>query len=311
MTKLAKAFAPAAISSFFAIHDTQQGHPIQDLQKVGAIGGGFGLQIGVNTKVTIGESKKNNIAIFINKKQTINAKTTRYVVEALLEKATRKYDVIVEHDIEVPVGSGFGTSAGGALTSGLALAEVLEIPLTFNQIGKIAHVAEIVCQTGLGTVSSLTQTGGCVLVTTPGAPGVCQIDRIPISLKLAVVIGHIQSITSKKQFLSSANMKKEINLAGHATLQAILAKPTLQNFLDSCWSFSQKAGFATPKVYELVSAAKKAGAIGAAQNMIGEAVHALVLEENADCVAETFKHILSPKQVIVSKIDFQGVRLVK
>ena len=93
----------------------------------------------------------------------------------------KSYVVIVNHKIEVPIGTGFGTSAGGALTAGLALKEALDLPLTHNQIGKIAHIAEIECQTGLGTVSSLTSTGGCVLVVEPGAPGICQIDRIPIT----------------------------------------------------------------------------------------------------------------------------------
>ncbi len=45
--------------------------------------------------------------------------------------------------------------------------------------------------------------------------------------------------------------------------------------------------------------------------MRGETVHAVVLEENADFVAETFKQFLPPQQVLVSRIDFQGVRLVK
>ena len=102
----------------------------------------------------------------------------------LLSKMNEKYDVTVEHQIEVPIGTGFGTSAGGALTAGLALKEALDLPLTYNQIGKIAHVAEIECQTGLGTVSSLTFTGGCVLVVEPGAPGICQLDRIPITPRL-------------------------------------------------------------------------------------------------------------------------------
>ena len=44
--------------------------------------------------------------------------------------------------------------------------------------------------------------------------------------------------------------------------------------------------------------------------MIGEAVHALVLKENADQVAEAFKQVLPFENVIVSKIDFQGARLV-
>ena len=45
--------------------------------------------------------------------------------------------------------------------------------------------------------------------------------------------------------------------------------------------------------------------------MIGEAVHTVVHEDNADLVAEAFKQTLPQQQVIVSKIDFQGARLIK
>jgi pantoate kinase len=307
----AKAFAPAAISSFFEIHDTQNGKPISDLEKVGAIGGGFGLQEGVYTKVTAQEAPRNCINILINSKPAAEAKTTRQVIETLLGKTGAKYDVTIEHQIEVPIGAGFGTSAGGALTAGLALREALALPLTYNQIGKIAHVAEIQCQTGLGTVSSLTFSGGCVLVVEPGAPGICQIDRIPLTPDYLVVVGFYKSDIPKKTVLSSPQKKQNINRYGKKTLDAILAEPSLENFLECCWKFSQKAGFATENTCELVKLAKKAGAVGAAQNMIGEAVHAVVHEENADAVAEAFKQTLPSQQVIVSRIDFQGARLVK
>lgn len=309
--KKAKAFTPAAISSFFEIHDTQDGKPITDLEKVGAIGGGFGLEKGVTTTVTAKEAEKNVINVFINSKPAPKAKTTKQVVKTLLGKTTSKYAVTVEHQIEVPIGRGFGTSAGGALTAGLALRDALGLPLTYNQIGKIAHVAEIQCLTGLGTVSSLTFSGGCVLVIEPGAPGICQIDRIPISPEYIVVAGFLKSTIPKKSVLSSPEKRQEINSYGKKTLEAILAEPTLENFLECCWNFSQKAGFATKSIRQLVTSAKKAGAVGAAQNMIGEAVHALVHEENADSVAEAFKQTLPPQQVIVSKIDFQGARLIK
>ncbi len=311
MKRTAKAFAPAAISSFFEICDTQDGKPITDLEKVGAIGGGFGLQRGVLTKVTTQGAEKNSISVLINSKQAQEAKTTIRVVETLLDKTNTKYNVTVEHKIEVPIGSGFGTSAGGALTVGLALKEALELPLTYNQIGKIAHVAEIQCQTGLGTVSSLAFSGGCVLVVEPGAPGICQIDRIPISPDYVVVAGYLESTIPKDTVLASPQKKKEINGYGKKTLKAILDEPSLENFLDCCWEFSKKAGFATEKVCELVKSAKKAGAIGATQNMIGEAVHAVVHEENANSVAEAFKQALPSQQVLVSEIDFQGARLIK
>ncbi len=307
--KTAKAFAPAAISSFFEIHDTEGSKPIAELERVGARGGGFGLQKGVLTQVTTREAEKNSINIFINSKPASEAKTTRKVIELLLGERAAKYDVTVEHHIEVPIGAGFGTSAGGALTAGLALKAALGLPLTYNQIGKIAHIAEIKCQTGLGTVSSLTFTGGCVLVVEPGAPGICQIDRIPITPDHMVVAGFFESNTPKI-VLTDPEKKQVINRYGRKTMEAILADPTLENFLECCWNFSQKTGFATQNVRQLVKSARKAGAVGAAQNMLGEAVHALVLKENVEEVAEAFKQVLPSGKVIVSKIDFQGVRLV-
>jgi pantoate kinase len=309
--KTAKAFAPAAISSFFEIHDSENNVPISDLEKVGAIGGGFGLEKGVLTTLTAQEAEKNSIDVFINSKHEPKAKTTTQVIETLLAKTATKYAVKVEHRIEVPIGIGFGTSACGALTAGLALKDALGLPLTYNQIGKIAHVAEIQCKTGLGTVSSLTFSGGCVLVVEPGAPGICQIDRIPLRSDYRVVTGFFKSNILKKTILSVPEKKQEINRYGQKTLEAILSEPSLENFLECSWGFSLKTGFATENTRQLVESANKAGAVGAAQNMIGEAVHAVVYEENANSVAEAFKQTLPLQQVIVSKIDFQGARLVK
>ena len=311
MTNTAKAFAPGAISSFFEIHNTTpDGKPINDLERVGARGGGFGLQSGVHTKVTLEEAAVSTIQVFINLLPTVEAKTTENVIKTLLNQTGKNYRVIVEHQIDVPIGMGFGTSAGGALTAGLAFREALALPLTYDQIGKIAHISEIQCQTGLGTVSALTVGGGLILVTEPGAPGICQIDHIPISPDYVIVAGFYNSKLPKAD-LSSPERKVQINRYGKKTLEQILSEPSLENFLASCWDFAQKAGFATENVRQLVHLAKKAGAVGATQNMIGEAVHAAVLEENAISVAEAFKQVLPNEKIITSKIDFQGARLVK
>ena len=280
--------------------------PIVDLERVGARGGGFGLEKGVLTQVTVEEAKIPGLTVTINGNLAPEAETTRLVIETLLNSLPKSYVVKVDHKIEVPIGAGFGTSAGGALTSGLALKKALELPLTYNQIGRIAHTAEIKCQTGLGTVSALAFTGGCVLVIEPGAPGICQLDRIPLTPDYKVVAGFFQSNMPKK-VLTDYEKKLAINRYGKRTLQAILADPSLENFLERCWEFSQEAGFVTGRVRQLVGFAMKAGAIGAAQNMIGEAVHALVREENANQVAEAFRQVLPKENVIESGIDFEGV----
>ena len=308
--KVAKAFSPAGISSFFEICDsTADGTFISDLEKVGSRGGGFGLAKGVLTEVTVSEAKTSGMSVFINGKLAPEAETTRTVARMLLNKVDKPYEVVVKHKVEVPVGAGFGSSAGGALTAGLALSKALDLPLTYNQIGKIAHVAEVQCKTGLGTVAPL-MIGGCALVVEPGAPGISVIDRIPLSDKYVIVAGVFGS-TPTKQVLTSAERRREVNRWGKKTLDAILAEPSVENFMECCRDFAEKAEFMTPRVRQLVKLAEKAGAVGAAQNMVGEAVHALALEEKAGNIAEAFKQVLPNEKILMAKIDFQGARLVR
>jgi pantoate kinase len=307
--KKAKAFAPAGISSFFEICDTdEKGKPLADLELVGARGGGFGLQKGVWTQVTVEKSKSTDLVVNINGKRAPEAETTQSVLEALLSKMPESYTVIVDHKIEVPIGTGFGTSAGGALTAALALKEALDLPLTYNQIGKMAHVAEIRCKTGLGTVGPL-MLGGCILTLEPGAPGIAVIDRLPLSPNYFIVTG-VFGPTPTRQVLTSTNRRVEANRYARKTLEAILDEPSVENFLTCCLKFAEKTGFMTPNLRQLVKLAEKAGAVGSAQNMFGQAVHSLVLEENANQVAEAFMQVLPPGKVMVSKVDFQGARLI-
>ena len=310
MKQTACAFAPAGISSFFEICDrTADGKPILDLEHVGSRGGGFGLQKGVWTTVSASEAKTTSIRFYINGKLAPEAETTKTALQMLLSKTGGVYDVVVKHEVEVPIGAGFGTSAGGALTAGLALSKALDLPLTFNQIGKIAHVAEIRCKTGLGTVGPL-MISGCILTVEPGAPGISIIDRIPLSPDYVVVAG-VFGPTPTKQVLASAEQRLAVNRYGKKTLEAILAEPTLENFLACCWDFAEKTGFATDRVKQLVRSAERAGAVGAAQNMVGEAVHAVTGVENAERIAEAFKQLLPNEKIIVAKIDLQGARLVE
>ena len=309
MTKTAKAFSPAGISSFFEICDrTEDGKPIADLERVGSRGGGFGIQKGVLTEASISEAKKSSIRVFINGKLAPEAETTITVAKMLLNKADKSFDVVVNHKIEVPVGAGFGSSAAGALTVGLALSKALDLPLTFNQIGRMAHVAEVQCKTGLGTVGPL-MLGGCAITVEPGAPGISVIDRIPLSDDYVIVAG-VFGATPTKQVLGSAEKRREVNRYGRRTLEAILAEPSVENFMACCLDFAEKAGFMTARVRRLVKLAEKAGAVGVAQNMVGEAVHALVPEENRGKIAEAFKQVLPNEKILTAKIDFQGARLV-
>ena len=307
--KVARAFAPGGISSFFEICDTTaDGKPIADLERVGARGGGFVVQRGITTEVSVSEAKASSVRVFINGRLAPEAETTVTVAQMLLGKVSQTNDVIVRHEVGVPIGTGFGSSAAGALSTSLALSKVLGLKLTYNQLGRIAHVAEVKCRTGLGTIGPI-MLGGCILTVEPGAPGIAIIDRIPISADYVIVAGVFEPIPTK-QVLSSPEKRETVNRWGRKTLKAILDEPSLENFLMCCLEFAEKAGFMTARVRQLVRLAEKAGAIGAAQNMVGEAVHALAREENAENIAEVFKQLLPNEKILVAKIDLQGARLV-
>jgi pantoate kinase len=308
-SKVAKAFAPAGISSFFEICDTAaDGKPISDSEQVGARGGGFVVQKGVTTEVSVSEAKTSSVRVFINGRLAPEAETTATVAQMLLGRISQTNDVIIKHAVDVPIGAGFGSSAAGALSTALALSNVLGLKLTYNQLGRIAHAAEVKCKTGLGTVGPI-MLGGCILTVEPGAPGIGVIDRIPLSADYAVVAGVFGS-TPTKQVLSSPEKREIVNRWGRKTLEAILAEPSVENFLACCREFAEKAGFMTERLRQLVRLAENGGAIGAAQNMVGEAVHALTREENAENIAEAFKQVLPNEKILVAKIDFQGARLV-
>jgi len=68
---------------------------------------------------------------------------------------------------------------------------------------------------------------------------------------------------------------------------------------------------ATERVKRLILSAEGAGAIGAAQNMVGEAVHALTTQENVEKVTQVFKRVLPNERVLSGKVDLQGVRLLR
>jgi len=308
--KKAEAFSPAGISSFFEICDrTVNGKPITNLEQVGARGGGFGIQKGVTTYVDVSEAESNNIQVFINDKVAPEAETTKTVVKALLNHVNRAYNVVVKHKVEIPIGAGFGSSAAGALTTALALSKTLDLNLTYNQLGRIAHVAEVKCKTGLGTVGPL-MLGGCILTLEPGAPGIALIDRIPISSDYMIVAGAFGPIPTK-EVLSSPEKRLAVNKWGRKTLEKILAEPSLENFLACCREFAEKTGFITERVRTLLKLADKADAIGAAQNMVGEAVHALTTSENAEKVVQAFKQVLPEQKILVSHVDVQGARLLR
>jgi pantoate kinase len=169
-------------------------------------------------------------------------------------------------------------------------------------------VAEVLNGTGLGTVSALV-CGGFVLVKEPGAPGIGVIDRLRFPRNHSVVCAYLGSIQTR-DVLAKNGARTGSGAAARAALRAISLNPTLPVFLAESRKFGKQSGFETPRVTRLISTMISAGAIGAAQNMIGEAAHAVVEDSKAAKIVKTVRSVFPRSKVFVSNIENQGVRLL-
>lgn len=151
-----EAFCPGGISSFFEICTVDStGNTLNDPALIGARGGGFALTHGVKVHVHTRRASTNRIEIRINSKPGSQANTTRWALERLLDKIGAKLEVQVDIRTKVPIGAGYGSSAAGTAAASVALADAAEIPVTYNELGKITHMAEVINRTGLGTAAGI------------------------------------------------------------------------------------------------------------------------------------------------------------
>lgn len=203
--------------------------------------------------------------------------------------------VTVETELLMPLGSGFGASGAGALSCAYALNQAFGLGLTSNGVGVAAHVAEVVCGTGLGDVIA-QNTGGLVIRVGPGAPGLGIVDRIPLSpLKVDCVV---RGPLSTEAVLSDPGTMNEVNREGERALKELLKKPTLERFVALSWQFAQKSGLARDWMKDAVEAVEASGGM-AGMVMLGDAIFAL---NGAEALAEFGK-------VISATVSLRGAGL--
>ncbi len=279
------AYAPGHITGIFYIEDSAA-----DPLRRGSLGAGFSIQPGVITRVTPGDPSAqpsdNRSAsdsmraagtplFFLNGQPSDDLKVSARLYDHFTQSTgkTPHRRLKIEHMIEPPQSSGFGTSGAGALSLALALNKYFEFPFSREEAAGLAHLVEIECKTGLGTVIG-EYFGGFEIRTAPGAPGVGSVDVLhhPEDL-LALFAVRGPSLTSTA--LSDPKVREGVNKSGKHNLDRLRGEPTIPNFLSCSRSFSIGTGLTTRWVESVLELLDKRGIIGS-MLMFGEAVFTLV-----------------------------------
>jgi pantoate kinase len=178
----------------------------------------------------------------------------------------------ISHHIDIPQGSGFGSSGAGALSLSLALNSALASPLGRAAAGEIAHQAEVECGTGLGTVIG-EYYGGFEIRTRAGAPGFGRVVPIPADENLHILFVVYRKISTKTS-LADPRIRERINRTGEGLIADLLLNPSLEGFLWASRAFSERSGLVTPEVRTLFDRFDRIGA-PCAMLMFGNAAFAL------------------------------------
>ncbi len=224
------------------------------------------------------------LSTVVNGDPGYNARTTRRAVELLLSDSEVEASISLVQEVQVPIGAGFGASAASATSAVYAVAHALGIERPRPEIALSAHKAEIIEQTGLGTVSVIFDALGAGAITLSGEPGRAKFKNVAVPDGTRIVTGFVAPF-DKKDALSSESVTEKINRLGHESLLAFLSDPTLDTLAREGERFSSRLGLESVEVKKLIGLAKSAGATYASQNMIGYAIHCVAGPDDADKVA--------------------------
>jgi len=279
------AFAPAHFTGFFAVR------PDPDPVKAGSVGCGLCLETGVTARITAGTTDKIGTIGTIGTTDTpgtqdtaditgsgaiirfngdqIDLPTVEYVLEALPGAGHSK--LVVDLAADVPLGYGFGVSGAAALATALAVNADQGQGLTMEQAAAVAHSAEVVNRTGMGDVTG-QYTGGLVIRTAAGAPGVGAVKKVPVdAMEVSwVCMGEI----STSSVLEDEKTMEKINILGQRALKGMLKRPGVEHFMSLSRDFAFNTGLVSSRAADAIEAVEAAGGL-ASMAMLGDTVFAL------------------------------------
>ncbi|MHA2392948.1 MAG: pantoate kinase [Promethearchaeota archaeon] len=305
---------PHRISGFFEIVDEINGVPINNPEKIGSRGAGFNLSAVGTTKIQVENSDKpdnQELSIFINhKKVDEKAETTCYIYNHIRKYLKKSVKINIFHNFDLPVGCGYGASGSGALGTIHGLSHALNLNLSDLELGRIAHIAEVVNRTGLGTVCGQLRGGLCILKE-PGYPCISESIKIPKNLK--ILCGSFGMIHTKS-ILTDPILNSNIKKAGRKAQEALLEKPDIKTFINASKEFVRETKMLQilnlHEIKELVQELNNLKILGASMNQLGRSVYAICTAEEEGKVLEIYDSYKPEITTFNLSISLKGPKII-
>ncbi len=235
----ALAFAPAHITGFFSPGVSDYPPELQ-----GSLGAGVCFSLGVTTEVSLvpGESGVE----WLDEKAPETLMVNNKVMELFQTLLPAGHNLSIRQTRAVPMGCGLGSSGAGALSLSLALNAALGYPLSPREATLAAHKAELLCQTGLGTVAGIC-AGGLELRVKAGAPGFGETRSLEVSGDVRLYLAILGPMPTREELNKSILMGKA-SKSGSVLLNRLLPDITVDNFQKLSSEFTGEMDLASQEL---------------------------------------------------------------
>ncbi|MBS7638843.1 hypothetical protein KEJ49_08220, partial [Candidatus Bathyarchaeota archaeon] len=294
--KVVEAFSPCHITGFFQIDDKSK-----DPLYVGSRGSGFSIKDGVRTTVKVERNSKPRYQISVNGVLT-DFEVSEHLLNMYISRFedVKNFRILVDHRVNVPIGAGLGTSGAAALGLSLALNDLFELGMSRVEAAQLAHIAEVECKTGLGTVIAEAY-GGFEIRVKAGAPGIGEIIRVPVPRDSAVfclIFGPL----STKGLLTDNDVCRRVNMLGGKLVDEMVKDPKFHNFMKFSRMFSDHVGLMSSEVIKIFKIMDEAGFI-MSMPMFGDGVFTICGDDLVEDILGILHDHKFNGRIILSEID--------
>jgi len=240
------------------------------------------LRTGVTTRVIVRRSPKSTVSASFNDRQLSEKSVSFYVTRKYLGLSRKRWNISITHTSRLPTGCGYGTSGAGALGLSLALNEAIGQSLNKLEAAQVAHISEIACKTGLGTVTSVF-SGGFGLRTSPGAPGVGKITSLPVPKTLRLVTATFGPMATSR-ILRNDLLKNRVNTCGTALIERFDVRHLQTSFMELSRMFADCLSLMSRRLGRVIDRVDSTG-FTSSMVMLGESLFCMVPIDDAGEIA--------------------------
>ena len=304
---MAKAYSPGHITGFFSTPDKH--NSTVDPKFLGSMGAGFSIDKGITSTVKVFSSTEKNYEIRLNGIPNFELKVSNFVVASYMRIIRAPVYVSIEHESDLPIGYGLGSSGSAALSLSYALNEALKTNLTKVQAAQIAHNADIACRTGLGTVIS-EFTGGFEMRLGVGGPGIGRVTKSELSKNWCVIILCLEPIKTDLWLDQSVTDEKKhsLNLLGRKMVNDLHQDQNVGSFLEMSYQFAREYHLDKGKCQNPLNLLKAEG-INASVALFGHTLFTLTGRDKVPRIVKLLEQFNG--QLLVCGIDNLGARLIQ